>query len=145
MVPALSVSGWPLRVFASQFSKHARGEPSINEVVGVVADNGGALHAVRSRPSLEPKYLIVELVGESHGPGLQFLGNELLKYRRQGFPRTDFLIPGGLIDQADNADPPQASIESVRPLDNMSLRRRKIRASKLISDGLWVDWRQWAV
>ena len=26
-----------------------------------------------------------------------------------------------------------------------SLRRRKIRASKLISDGLWVDWRQWAV
>ena len=26
-----------------------------------------------------------------------------------------------------------------------SLRRRKIRASKQISDGLWVDWRQWAV
>ena len=26
-----------------------------------------------------------------------------------------------------------------------SLRRRKIRASKQISDGLWMDWRQWAV
>ena len=106
MVPTLSVSGWQLRVFASQFSKHARGEPSINEVVGLVADNGWTLHAVRSRPSLEPEYLIVELVGECPGPGLEFLCDEVFKDRRECAECSDFLIPGRFIDQADDSDPP---------------------------------------
>ena len=92
--------------------------------------------AVWAGPAFKLVYLFVELVRERPCPWLQLLVDEFLKDRDKRAFLADALVACRFIDQTDNADPPQASIESVRPLDDVGVSFRQGAFLMSAQDGI---------